>query len=96
MLGVERVFWRYIYEGDVNMPDYSGLTTRIFSAIALDADWREHQFSITDSFIYHVDVDEGSFKRNVIGSRGLSSDEFMCNKFMCNKFMCISVITKGY
>ncbi|HEY3589430.1 MAG TPA: hypothetical protein VGL07_04990 [Buttiauxella sp.] len=71
------VFWKYTYEGDVNMPDYFGLTTDISSAVVLQADWRKYPVRITEDFIDNIDFDLGSFKRDVLGSSGISAEEFI-------------------
>ncbi|UJD87693.1 hypothetical protein FS594_02150 [Rahnella aquatilis] len=73
---IGRVFWKYTYEGDVNMPDYFGLTTDISSTVVLDADWRKYEVRITEDFIYNVDFDNGSFKVNIMTSSGITAEEF--------------------
>ncbi|WP_432413676.1 hypothetical protein [Pantoea allii] len=79
---IGRVFWKYTYEGDVNMPDYFGLTTDISSAVVLDADWRKYQVRITEDFIYNVDFDNGSFKRNIFGSSGITAEAYISWAYM--------------
>ncbi|WP_208952335.1 hypothetical protein [Rahnella sp. ChDrAdgB13] len=74
---IGRVFWKYTYEGDVNMPDYFGLTTDISSAVVLEPDWRQPPLRVTEDFIYHIDFDNGSFKRGVLGNSGISTEEFI-------------------
>ncbi|MMZ45393.1 hypothetical protein D3C81_131770 [compost metagenome] len=74
---IGRVFWKYTYEGDVNMPDYFGLTTEISSAVVLDADWRKYPVRVNEDFIYNIDFNNNSFKRNVLGSNGISVEEFI-------------------
>lgn len=81
-LVIGRVFLDYTYEGDVGMPDYFGLTTDISSATAFDAEWRYadlRKFSvrITEDFIRKVDFYNGSFMRKILGSSGISAEDFI-------------------
>ncbi|EMX9180757.1 hypothetical protein AAH354_003238 [Citrobacter sedlakii] len=76
-LVIGRVFLDYTYEGDVGMPDYFGLTTDISSATVLDADWRKFSVRITEDFIRKIDFYNGSFMRNILGSSGISAEDFI-------------------
>jgi len=79
---IGRVFWKYTYEGDVNMPDCFGLTTDISSAVVLDTDWRMYQDRITEDFIYNIDFDKDSFKINIMGSSGITTEAFISWAYM--------------
>ncbi|MDU8387919.1 MULTISPECIES: hypothetical protein [Pseudomonas] len=36
-----RLYWRYVYEGDCNMPDYYSITDQVRLALQLPEDWRD-------------------------------------------------------
>ena len=52
---IGNVFWYFVYEGDVNMPDFYGLTVDPSLATRLKPDWCKVNNRITLSFIRHVD-----------------------------------------
>ena len=70
------IFWYFVYEGDVNMPDHYGLTVNHSMATRLKPALRKANNRVTSSFIWHIDYAHYSISELIRNTNLTTKDLF--------------------